>query len=305
MLLLKRLPAPEIVPLKLPLWMVRVLVTSLMVSTPEPDRVPMEELAEKLTDPVELLSREAMLFVPVLLTKFSVELLITVPRLLLEPPTLMTPSWWRVVPARLIVFRFRVPTVSLVSEPLPVMSAPAPLPALTVTRTSEPLMLSVPPDRRVMKEEGPEPCRVRLPPLMVPTEILLVAVAVAVPPKVVTRAWTPFKLAVPPVKLVIVVDWPLKECVPPVRWVIFTSAEVEVMAPPSTLVNSPRVPVRLTWPFSRVTTSAVPAKFTVPKPSTLIRPTVAEPETFTLRKTFVPPMAGPLMLRGLPVVPFR
>ena len=41
-------------------------------------------------------------------------------------------------------------------------------------------MLSVPPDRRVMKEEGPEPCRVRLPPLMVPTEILLVAVAVAV-----------------------------------------------------------------------------------------------------------------------------
>ena len=57
-----------------------------------------------------------------------------------------------------------------------------------------------------MKEEGPEPCRVRLPPLMVPTEILLVAVAVAVPPKVVTRDWTPFKAALPPVKLVIVVD---------------------------------------------------------------------------------------------------
>ena len=210
MLLLRRLPAPAIVPLKLPLWMVRTLVTSLMVSTPEPDRVPMEELAEKLTDPVELLSREAMLFVPVLLRKFSVELLMTVPRVLLEPPTLMTPSWWRVVPARLIVFRFRVPTVSLVSEPLPVTLAPATiageLPALTVTRTSEPLMLSVPPSRRVMKEEGPEPCRVRLPPLMVPTEILLVAVAVAVPPKVVTRDWTPFKAALPPVKLVIVVD---------------------------------------------------------------------------------------------------
>ena len=83
---------PEIVPLKLPLWMVRTLVASLMVSTPEPDKAPMEESVAKLITPVELLSREAMLFDPVLLTKLSVELLITVPRLLLSPQTLMMPS---------------------------------------------------------------------------------------------------------------------------------------------------------------------------------------------------------------------
>ena len=80
------------------------------------------------------------------------------------------------------------------------------------------------------------------------------------------------------------------------------------MAPPWTLVNSPRVPVRLTWPLTRVSTSAVPAKVTKlvgPVPPTRISPTVAEPETLTLSKTFVPPMAGPAMPSGLPVVPFR
>ena len=280
-------------PLKLPLWMVRVLVPLLMFRIPDPESAPMVESAAKLTVAEEPFSSEPMELRPPVLVKSRIPELMAVTMVLPAPPTLIRPSLRRMVPeptppsVSVIRSRFRIPAVSLVSEPVPVTVAPAPmageLPALTVTRTSEPSMLSVPPFRRVMKDEGPEPCRVREPPFMAPTEMLLVAVAVALPPKLVTRAWTPFNVATPPVKFVIVVDWPLKECVPPVRWVIFTSAEVEVMTPPRTLVNSPRVPVRLTVPFSRVTTSAVPAKFTVPEPSTTIRPTVAAPETLTLR----------------------
>ena len=78
------------------------------------------------------------------------------------------------------------------------------------------------------------------------------------------------------------------------------------MLPPSTFVNSPSVPVRLTMPSTRVPTSAVPAKLTVPvAPSTAMVPTVAEPVTVTLRATLGLPAnkAGPATPKG--VFPFR
>ena len=65
--------------------------------------------------------------------------------------------------------------MTLVNEPVPLTSAPAPaatLPELIVTRTSTPSMTSEPPSRVVMTEVGPEPCKVREPLFIVPTETL-------------------------------------------------------------------------------------------------------------------------------------
>ena len=65
--------------------------------------------------------------------------------------------------------------MTLVNEPEPLTSAPAPkaaLPELIVTRTSTPSMKSEPPSRVVMTEVGPEPCKVRVPLFIVPTETL-------------------------------------------------------------------------------------------------------------------------------------
>ena len=166
-------------PLKLPLWMVRVLVPLLMFRIPDPESAPMVESAAKLTVAEEPFSSEPMELRPPVLVKSRIPELMAVTMVLPAPPTLIRPSLRRMVPeptppsVSVIRSRFRIPAVSLVSEPVPVTEAPAPIavPELTVTTTSDPSMSSVPPFRRVMTDEGPEPCRVRVPLFMVPTEM--------------------------------------------------------------------------------------------------------------------------------------
>ena len=62
-----------------------------MLRMPDPETLPMVESAAKVTVPVELFCNEVMVFDPLVLVKFRVLSLMTVPMLFVAPLTLIVP----------------------------------------------------------------------------------------------------------------------------------------------------------------------------------------------------------------------